>query len=130
MVDRDIPFAVTFHDEESITLSFANPAKLIGTPVWGKECWWTDPPPPHCAPNLCQFSPDLCGGLPGGIEFMSRALSFNSAGQQGLVATPEDLEDFPKHLWPLIKTIENLMKQSKIDLPQDDFSGLTMTFHR
>jgi hypothetical protein len=130
MTDLSFPVAVSFYDESNTTLSFANPAKQTSLPSWGNECWWTDPPPPHCAPNLCQIAPHLCGQLPGGLDLMSDALNFRTSKEVGKVASPEDLDDIPPHLWPLIKTLHQLMEQNDVDLTKDDFSGVTITFHR
>lgn len=123
------PLAVAFSNDESVTVSFANPQKVKTIPAWGKHCWWTDPPPPECEPNLCQLNPQVCGKLPGGIASLQAALTPRS-GATGKVVEGTDLTDFPPHLLPLIKTVNDIAQNSGIDLSNDELSGVTITFHK
>lgn len=125
------PLAVSYYNDTETTFSFVNPDKQNGVPTWGNHCWWTDPPPPECEPNLCQISEHLCSQMPGGKNLLSTALNFrNLAGSVGKVANPEDLENIPPHLIPLVKTLDQLAKASGINLAEEDFSGMTVKFHR
>ncbi len=125
------PLGVSFHDDSQTTISFVNPNKQLSPPKWGKECWWTDPPPAHCEPNFCPISPTSCSKMPGGLDLMSDALNFGSNGAKtGKVVKGTDLDDFPPHLIPLIKTLDQLAKHNGVDLMSGDFSGITLTLHK
>jgi hypothetical protein len=126
--DFDIlPLAIAFQNDNEITISFTNPNLQKTIPTWGKECWWTDPPPADCETNLCQFGKNKCIDFLGNIDVLSNSLK---SSQNGKFVEGTDPNDFPPHLLPLIKIIDRIAKENSIDLAVNEFKGLTINFHK
>ena len=127
------PLAVAFEDDTAAVFEIKHPSLEGKLPLWGNECLWTDPPPDHCFKTpivnpVCKLGQELCNPLSGGLKDLSSVLS--PVGETGYITPDADPNDFPPHLLPLIRVLQEAADKAGIDLANMDTSGISVTFFK